>query len=126
MVFESFLRPESCSCLVKKPGRGGAKTGTFPQTNLILLNPDLRVSSLHSGLPSPSESSFTPESSRSLLLRSSSLRLEDRELRTEDRASQLLSDRLQPLSLLRTNNETEKLDLVLVTTFDLTDVRSGL
>ena len=54
---------------------------------------DLRVSSLHCGLPSPAESSFTPESCRSLVLRSSSLRLEEVELRTEARASQHLSDR---------------------------------
>ena len=63
------------------------------------LNPDLRRSSLQCGLFSPAESSSTPESCRSLWLRSSSVRLEDWELRTEDRTSQLLSDRLQPLSL---------------------------
>ena len=60
---------------------------------------DLSVFSLQCGLFSPLDSSFTPESWRSLLLRSSSLRLGDWELRSEDRASQLLSDRLQPLSL---------------------------
>ena len=63
------------------------------------LNSDLRVSSSQCGLSSPADSFFTPESFRSLSLRSSSLRLEDWELRTEDRAAQLLSDRLQPLSL---------------------------
>ena len=60
---------------------------------------DLRVSSVQCGLPSPAESSFTPESCRSLVLRSSSLRLEELELRTETRASQHLSDRLQQFSL---------------------------
>ena len=68
-----------------------------------LLNPDLRVSSLHPGLFSPSDSFFTPESFRSLVLRSTCVRLEDWDLRTEDRASQLLSDRLQPLSLEKTD-----------------------
>lgn len=62
-------------------------------------NTDLRVSSLHCRLASPAERSLTPESSRSLLLRSNSLRLDDCELTTEDRASQLLFDRLQPLNL---------------------------
>ncbi|CAL8399535.1 unnamed protein product, partial [Boreogadus saida] len=42
-------------------------------------------------LPSPAESGFTPESCRSLILRSSSLRLEEWELRTEAKASQHLS-----------------------------------
>ena len=65
----------------------------------IFSNPDLRLSSLQSGHFNSTDSSFTPESCRSLLFRSSSLRLEDWELRTEDRASQLLSDRLQPLIL---------------------------
>ena len=64
-----------------------------------LCETDLRVSSVQCGLPSPAESSFTPESSRSLILRSSSLRLEELELRTEARASQHPSDRQQPLSL---------------------------
>ena len=54
---------------------------------------DLRVSSVQCGLPSPAESSFTPESCRSLVLRSSSFRREELELRTEARASQHLSDR---------------------------------
>ena len=67
----------------------------------MLMNPNLRVSRVQCGLSSPADNSFTPESCRLLLLRSSSLRLEDRELRTEDRASQLLSERLQPLSLRR-------------------------
>ena len=65
----------------------------------VFSNPNLRLSSLQSGRLSSADSSFTPESCRSLLFRSKSLRLEDWELRTEDRASQLLSDRLQPLSL---------------------------
>jgi len=43
--------------------------------------------------------SAVPESCRLLLLRSSSVRLQDWELRAEDRAAQLLSERLQPLSL---------------------------
>ena len=47
---------------------------------------DLRVSSVQCGLLSPAESSLTPESCRSLLLRSSSLRPEEMELRTEARA----------------------------------------
>ena len=67
-----------------------------------LMNPDLRVSSVQCGLSSPADSSFTPEPCRLLLLMSSSLRLEDWELRTEDRAAQLLSERLQPVSLRRT------------------------
>lgn len=66
-----------------------------------LKNPDLNISSLQYGLSSPPHSVFTPESFRSLLFRSSSLRLEEWELRTEDRVSQVLSERLQPLSLLR-------------------------
>lgn len=74
-----------------------------------LLNPDLRVSSLHPGLFSPSDSIFTPESFRSLLLRSRCLRLEDWDLRTEDRSSQLLSDRLQSLSLDKTKGMSIKL-----------------
>jgi len=65
------------------------------------MNPYLSASSLQFGLLSPAESCFTPESCRLLLLRPSSVRLEDWELRTEDRASQLLSERLQPLSLRR-------------------------
>ena len=68
----------------------------------FLINPDLRVSSSQCGLFSPDDSSFTPESCRSLLLRSNSLKLENWELRTEDRASQLLFDRLQSLSLKKT------------------------
>ena len=64
---------------------------------------DLRLSSLQCGLPSPSESGFTPESCRSLLLRSSSIRLEELELRTEARASQHLQDRWQPFSLVNIN-----------------------
>ena len=64
-----------------------------------LSHADLRVSSVQCGLPSPAESSFTPESCRSLVLRSSSLRLEELALRTEARASQHLSDRRQPFSL---------------------------
>ena len=59
----------------------------------ILSKTDLRVFSVQCGIPSPAESSFTPESCRSLVLRSSSLRLEELELRTETRASQHLSDR---------------------------------
>jgi hypothetical protein len=59
----------------------------------ILSETDLRVSSVQCGLPSPAESSFTPESCRLLILRSSSFRLEDLELRTETRDSQDLSDR---------------------------------
>lgn len=66
-----------------------------------LKNPDLNISSLQYGLSSPPHSVFTPESFRSLSFRSSSLRLEEWELRTEDRVSQILSERLQPLSLLR-------------------------
>lgn len=66
------------------------------------MNPYLSVSSLQFGLFSQkAESCFTPESCRLLLLRSSSVRLEDWELRAKDRASQLLSERLQPLSLRR-------------------------
>ena len=71
------------------------------------MNPDLRVSSVQCGLCSPTESGFTPKSFRLLLLRSSTLREEDWELRTEDRASQLLSERLQLLSLKRNNQHWE-------------------
>lgn len=60
---------------------------------------DLSVSSLQYWLFIPADRSFTPGSCRLLLPRSSYIRREDWELRTEDRASQLLSDRLQPLSL---------------------------
>lgn len=49
--------------------------------------PDLRLFSVQVGLLNPADRSFTPESCRSLLLRSSSSRLEDWELRTEHRAS---------------------------------------
>lgn len=63
------------------------------------LNPYQRTSSLQCGLFIPRDRSFTPESNRSLLLRSSPLRLDGRELITEDRASQLISERLQRLSL---------------------------
>jgi len=63
------------------------------------MNPDLRASRLQFGLFSPAESCFTPESCSLLLLRSSSVRLKDWELRAEDRAAQLLSERLQSLSL---------------------------
>jgi len=73
--------------------------GTCGVTVWPLSKTDLRVSSVQCGLPSPAESSFTPESCRSLVLRSSSLRLEELELRTEARASQLLSDRWQWFSL---------------------------
>lgn len=59
----------------------------------------MRISSLQSVLSTPEDSSLTPESRRSLSLRSSSLRLEGWEVRTEDRASQLISESLQPLSL---------------------------
>lgn len=59
--------------------------------------PHRRVSRVHCGLLRPAASSFSPESHRLLLLRSSSFTLE--ELRTLARASQLLSDRLHPLSL---------------------------
>lgn len=58
---------------------------------------DLRVSSLHSC--SPTERSFTPESLRSLVERSSSFSLEVLELRAEARTSQLFSDSVQWLSL---------------------------
>lgn len=60
---------------------------------------DLRVSRWQSGLLSALQSIFTPESCRSLWLRSSSLRLQEGELRNPDRASQLLSERLQLLRL---------------------------
>ena len=73
--------------------------GTCGGTVWTLSKTDLRVSSLQCGLPSPAESSFTPESCRSLELTSSSLRLQELELRTEARASQHLSDRRQPFSL---------------------------
>ena len=52
---------------------------------------DLRVSILQWELLSPSASSFTPESFRSLLLKSSSLRLDDSVLRTDDNSWQHFS-----------------------------------
>jgi len=66
-----------------------------------LMNPDLSASSLQFGFFSPADTCFTPESCRSLLLRSSSVRLEDGELRAEDRAAHPSSERLQTLSLKR-------------------------
>lgn len=60
---------------------------------------DLRVSSVPSELSSAADRSFIPASVRLLLLRSNTLRLEGWELSMEDRVSQLLSDRLQSLSL---------------------------
>lgn len=60
---------------------------------------DLRVSSVPSELSSAADRSFIPTSVRLLLLRSNTLRLEGWELSMEDRVSQLLSDRLQSLSL---------------------------
>lgn len=71
------------------------------------LNHDLRLSSLQCGLSSASDRSLTPESSRSLSLRSSSPRLEDVKLRTEDRTSQLPSDMLQTLSLKNYEDENK-------------------
>ena len=73
--------------------------GTCDARVWLLSKTDLRVSSVQYGLPSPAERSFTPESCRSLVLRSRSLRLEEFELRTEARASQHLSDQRQPFSL---------------------------
>lgn len=74
------------------------------------MHADLRASRAQRGLLRPSQRSDTPESRRSLLLRSSSLRLEEWELRTEDKGSQLLHDRLQPLNLkkqlIEINNKT--------------------
>ena len=70
-------------------------------------NIDLRFSSLQCGLFSPADYSFTPESCRSLLLRSRCLRPEDCELRTEERAPQILSDSLHPLSLKKESEEQE-------------------
>lgn len=60
---------------------------------------DLIVSRGHFGLFNPADNSFTPESCRSLLLRSSSLSLKDLEMKTEHRASQLLLVMLQEDSL---------------------------
>lgn len=68
----------------------------------------MRISSLQSVLSTPEDSSLTPESPRSLSLRSSSLRLEGWEVRTEDRASQLISESLQPLSLNFIRKKTGK------------------
>ena len=79
-------------------------------------NPDLRVSSVQCGLPSPAESSFTPESCRSLVFRSSSFRLEELELRTEARASQHLSDRWQAF-ILQTNKKNNMLGTVIKITY---------
>lgn len=71
---------------------------------LHFMNINLNVSNFKHGLISPVESVITPESCTSLLLRSSSLSLQDWELRAEARSSQLLHDRLQPLSLKRNQN----------------------
>ena len=65
----------------------------------IFRDTDLSVSSVQYGLPNPAESFFTPESVKSLLLRSTSLKLEELELKRDVNSSQHLSDRLQPLSL---------------------------
>lgn len=67
---------------------------------------DLRISSLQCWFATPTHRSFTPESCRSLLLRSNSLRQEDWELTTEDRSSQLVSVRLQSVSLKIMNAKT--------------------
>lgn len=63
------------------------------------LNPDLRVSRVQCGLSNAADMSFNPESSKSLLLRSSSVSLQDWEQTAVDRASQLLPVRLQSLVL---------------------------
>lgn len=73
--------------------------------NSINQNPDLRISSVQYELITPMHRNFTPESRRSLLLRSSSLRLKYWEQRTEDRTSQLLSVRLHTLNLKDTHKE---------------------
>lgn len=90
-----------------EPQRGQISLNNVSGCNLLLIylneiyytNMDLRIFNVQHGLPSPAESSFTPVSSRSLLLRSTSLRLEFLEVKTEAKASQLLHVSLQPLSL---------------------------
>ena len=81
--------------MILKPGAvvKSSKTEPCGVTVCTLSKTDMRVSSVQCGLPSPAESSFTPESCRRLVLRSSSLRLEELELRTEARALQHLFDR---------------------------------
>lgn len=71
----------------------------LPMLMLLITYYDLKVSSFQCGLSTSAHISVTPESRRLLLLRSSSVRLENCELRTSDRASQHLSERLQPLRL---------------------------
>lgn len=71
---------------------------------LITFVTDLSVSSLQFGRVSPTESSVTPASYRSLLLRSNSLRLQFEE-RTGTRAWQLFEDRLESLNLMERNTE---------------------
>lgn len=67
--------------------------------NKMFFYSDLSAFSFQFKVCSAADRSFTPESWRSLLLRSSSLTLEDWEPRNEDRALQLLSERLQILIL---------------------------
>lgn len=73
------------------------------QSSSVLLtrNTDHKVSRELQGLLSPTDSSFTSESCKSLLLRSRCLSAEDRELKTEDRTSELLSDSPHPLNLCK-------------------------
>lgn len=73
---------------------------------------DLRVSRLQWGLFRPDDSSFTPESWRSLLLRSSSVRLPHWELRMEDRASQLLWIEHSHLTWRRINHKHEVIQII--------------
>lgn len=69
----------------------------------------LRVSSVQYGLLIPPVNSFSPESCRLLLLRSSSFRFEVWAPMTNARDSQLPSDSLQPLSLKDFNQFPYKL-----------------
>jgi len=66
----------------------------------------LSICSWQFGLFSPSESSFTPESCTSLLLRSSSLRRQFEDWRDDDKLSQHRLVRLQHVNLIW-KNKTE-------------------
>lgn len=78
------------------------------------LNSDLRLSSVQWGVSTAADKNFTPESFRSLSLRSSSFRVEDWERRTEDRTSQLFSERLQVPSLKNKENKDKHTEIIML------------
>ncbi len=64
----------------------------------------LSISSWQFGLFSPSEINFTPESCRSLLLRSSSLRIQFEDCRADDKLSQPLSSEITESKMKESRN----------------------